>query len=700
MQFNKLKDEKSPYLLQHSQNPVNWYAWNEESLRFAKEQDRPIFLSVGYSTCYWCHVMERESFEDEKIANLLNNYFINIKVDREERPDLDRVYMTALQSMVGSGGWPMNMFLTPDLKPFYGATYIPPKEKYGRTGFEDIIEQINILWTTKRNEIVSSSERIYKILNDRITNKNSSTDSNIIIDNRLFEKSFESIKNIFDYDNGGFGFGNKFPRPVVLNYLLSLYYKDNNIEALDMVTYTLKKMCEGGIYDHLGGGFHRYSVDMYWRVPHFEKMLYDQAQISNILFDAYSITKKDFYLEYAIKTLDYVLNNMSDKNGGFYSAEDAESSVEESIPKYKEEGYFYTWTKSQIEDILGKEDSSIFCYAYGIKYEGNTINDPHNIFKNKNVLHILSDDFDTAKRFNKNPEEIRSIIDNCKNILLNKRDKRPKPHLDDKILTSWNCLMASAFAKGYKVTGNDIYKEKAILNCSFVLKNMWNEKENTLSHRFRDGDVKYKSILDDYAFLIKALLDLYEITFDVKYISKAIKITDTTIEKFYDKENSGFFDTEQTAADIILKTKDIYDGAEPSGNSIMMENLIRLGFITDDNKFKDIADKSITYFYPEIENSHFSSPQILNNIIFSLKNPVEIIFSGNLEDNNLKEMIEYINSKFLPFKILIHSDKEIEKYSSIVKKIVKDYKQTRIYVCENQSCKLPVDNIKDLKKLI
>jgi uncharacterized protein len=697
MYKNKLINEKSPYLLQHSHNPVKWNAWNDESLKLANEMDKPIFLSVGYSTCYWCHVMERESFENEKIASLLNEYFVNIKVDREERPDIDRVYMTALQSMTGSGGWPMNMFLTPDLKPFYGATYIPPKEKYGRAGFEDIIEQISNLWKTKRQEIIKSSEKIFDILNTRLKEK---SNPDIKIKNEIFEKSFEAIKNIFDYNNGGFGIGNKFPRPVVINFLLSYYYYGKITEALDMAIFTLKKMCEGGLYDHLGGGFHRYTVDIFWRVPHFEKMLYDQAQIAYTLFDVFSITNKKYFLDYAINTLDYVLENLTDKNGGFYTAEDAESAVEESSPNYKEEGYYYLWEINQLEKILGKENSAVFCYMYGIKYEGNTISDPHNVYKNKNVLYLENDIYDTSKAFKKSPEEINRLIEECKNILINKRAKRPKPNLDDKILTSWNSLMISAFAKGYKITLDERYKDAAIKCTSFILKNLWNNAENVLYHRYREGEVKFFATLEDYAFFIKALLDLYETTFDEQYIKYALDIFENANNRFYDKEKSGFFDTEPSASDIILKTKDIYDGAEPSGNAIMTENIIRFGYITDNKKFSEMVEKSIKYFYPDIENLPFSSPQMLNNILFFTTPPKEIILTGDLKDSGVQEMIKYIHGKFLPFRIFIHANKETEKYLPYVKKIVKNYISTKVYVCENYSCILPVDNIKDLKKIL
>lgn len=701
MYSNNLKNEKSPYLLQHSHNPVDWHPWNEDTLKMAKEQDKPIFLSVGYSTCYWCHVMERESFENEKIADLLNLYFINIKVDREERPDIDRVYMTALQSMIGSGGWPMNMFLTPDLKPFYGATYIPPKAKYGRIGFEDIIEQIQKLWNTKRQDVINSSEKIFVLLNSRLSSKfKTGKNTDISFNHDVFDRSFESMKNIYDYDNGGFGIGNKFPRPVLLNYLLSLYHIYNNTEALDMVTFTLKKMCEGGIYDHLGYGFHRYSVDLYWRVPHFEKMLYDQAQISSILFDVYSITGNEYFLKFGNETLNYVLNNLKNNEFGFYSAEDAESAIEESIPGYKEEGYFYLWEKKQIDEILGKDNSSIFCYTYGIKHEGNTISDPHNIFKNKNVLYLNSDLYDTAKKFEKTPDEVKTILDNCTNILLSKRKKRPRPHLDKKVLTSWNALLISAFVKGFKITNNNIYKESAEKCCTFIIEKMWNDKNNTLYHRYIESDVRFKGTLDDYSFFAKALLDIYEITFNAFYLKNAIKISDTIIDKFYDKENSGFFDAEHNSEDIFLKTKEIYDGAEPSGNAVSIENFLRLGHITGNNDYLNLAENSIKFFYTEIQNLPFSSPYMLNNILLSMESPKEIIFTGDIETTEFNKIISYINKKFLPFKIIVRANEETESISPIINKLVSSYEKTRIYVCENFTCKLPVNNLEDLKKLI
>jgi uncharacterized protein YyaL (SSP411 family) len=462
----------------------------------------------------------------------------------------------------------------------------------------------------------------------------------------------------------------------------------------------MKKMCEGGLYDHLGGGFHRYSVDLYWRVPHFEKMLYDQAQISASILDAYCLSGKKFLLNYATETLDYVLEKMTSENGGFYSAEDAESAIEDSAPDYKEEGFYYLWEKNRIEELLGKENSQIFSFIYGIKFEGNTISDPHNVFKNKNVLYIASDVYETATKFNKTVDDINKIIYDCKNILLNVRSKRPKPHLDDKILTSWNSLMISAFTKGYNVTREEKYLAAAVNASRFLINTMLDSDNKVLYHRFRDGEVKFSGSLDDYAYFVKAMLDLYETTFDTDYLQKAILVSDFAIEKFYDEENYAFFDSEKNSKDIILPTKEIYDGAEPSGNSIMIEDILRLFYFTENENYLDSAEKSLKYFYTELENLPFSSPNMLGNLMMMLGSPKEIIFTGDLKNESLKEMLEYVYKKYIPHKIMLHADSETEKFSGFIKNIIRDYNSVKFYICENKSCKLPADNLEDLKKLI
>jgi len=689
---NHLVNEKSPYLIQHIYNPVDWYPWGDEAIERARKEDKPIFLSVGYSTCYWCHVMERESFENENIASILNEHFISIKVDREERPDLDKVYMSALQSMTGSGGWPMNMFLTPELKPFYGATYIPPREKYNRAGFEDVLNKVIEVWKNQRDDITKSSNQIYTIL------KNKANPSKIIEDGSLkdypLDECFEICKKTYDYENGGFGNGNKFPRPALFNFLLHYYKKSDNVEALDMVTHTLKAMSKGGINDHLSGGYHRYSVDQFWRVPHFEKMLYDQAQIANSFVDAYLITEDDFFIDSAGDVLRYVKEFLLSKSGGFYSAEDAESAPDQKELEYKEEGYFYLFTKKEIDDLLGKENAAIFNFAFGITHEGNTIYDPHEVFKNRNVLYQAFDIWETAKHFNIDPEDADKIISDSKNKLLEIRNKRLRPGLDDKILTSWNALMISAFAYYYSVTGNKEHLKIAENACRFILEELYDKEEKILYHRFKDGERKHQGTLDDYAFFIDALIKLYEATFNTAYIFNAIELADIAIELFYDSEFGGFFDVENGKADVFLRTKDIYDGAEPSGNSYMVNNLLKLARFSEQKMYEEKAMKTLEYYFDELEKYPFSYPQMLIALSNYLNPMKEIIISGKDTDVFKKE----ISKVFIPDKILIKADKKLETIMPLIKNYLSaDDKETKVFICENFKCESPISDLEELK---
>jgi uncharacterized protein YyaL (SSP411 family) len=699
MKENKLIHEKSPYLLQHARNPVEWNPWNEETFALAKKENKPIFLSIGYSTCYWCHVMEREVFENDEIAKLMNEYFINVKVDREERPDVDRVYMTALQSMTGAGGWPMSMFLTPELKPFYGATYIPPKAKYGRSGFEDVINQINEIWKTRESEILDSGDKIVSRIKDLIESRLNTARKNELSKVTL-TNAYSNIIKIYDDEYGGFGSGNKFPRPVVYNFLLNYYHHTKEFSALDIVTFTLKKMYEGGMYDHLSGGFHRYSVDSFWRVPHFEKMLYDQALLIITYIDTYLVTKNKFYLFVAEDTAHYVLENLTHSEGGFYSAEDAESAVDISEPENKAEGAYNLWTKDEIDKLLGEVNSKIFCFFYGIQIMGNTIHDPHEVFGKKNVLFIANDVFETAKEFEMTPEEIAEIIDQCRSTLLSARSLRPKPHLDDKILTSWNGLMISALARIYQVTNNKIYIESAEKACRFISDKLYNSNKGTLLHRYRDGDARFEGTLDDFAFLISGLIDLYETLFDVKYLEQALELNKIAINNFYDNDKGGFFDVTESSKDIILKTKDSYDGAEPSGNSVQIMNLLRLGYMTDKKDLIEKAEKSLDIFSEELNRLPFSSPQMLCALSFYLNSPKEIILSGNPEGKKLIEMINLIYETYIPNKVLLFASDEMKIVTKIIDKIVKDGNKDEVYVCENYQCNLPVNNAEDLRKLL
>ncbi len=694
---NALINEKSPYLLQHAHNPVDWHSWNDEAFALARKENKPVFLSVGYSACYWCHVMEREVFENEKIAGMMNEYFVNVKVDREERPDVDRVYMTALQALTGSGGWPMSMFLTPDLKPFYGATYIPPKAKYGRAGFEDVISQIHKAWTDDNAKVKESSNlilnKLQELVNHRIANAGSEDMTKDIL-----EVAFDKITKVYDDDNGGFGNGNKFPRPSVFNFLLDYYYHTRKFEALDITAFTLKKMYEGGMYDHLAGGFHRYSVDPYWRVPHFEKMLYDQAQLIIAYVNSFLTTKNKFYLFVAEDTAHYVLETLMNEDGGFFSAEDAESAVNADYPDEKEEGAYYLWTKKEIEKILGKEDAEIVNYYFGTLANGNTIEDPHEVFGDKNVLYIANDIFDTAKKFEKTPEEVAKLVDDSRSKLLRARIARPKPQLDDKILTSWNGLMLSALAALCKVSSGNEYLRVADKTVNFIKNNLLSD--NKLLHRYREGDSAINATLEDYAFLISGLLDLYESSFELDYLTFAIDLNNIAVSIFYDNSNGGFFDVTPEEKNILLKTKDSYDGAEPSGNSVAIMNQLRLGYMTDDPALLEKSERSLNLFAPELKVSPFSSPQMLCTLSFFLHPPKEIIITG--EKNNLRflELKKAVDEIFIPNKVFLNATKELEKVSPFIVNITEGSKEEEVYVCENYSCKLPVNEAAKLKDLL
>ncbi len=693
---NKLINEKSPYLLQHANNPVDWYPWSDEAFKRAKDEDKPIFLSIGYSTCYWCHVMEREVFENKHIAEEMNKFFINIKVDREERPDVDRVYMSALQAMTGSGGWPMSMFLTNDLKPFYGATYVPPMSKYGMPGFEELIRGIDEAWKTKRDEVTASGEKIIEHIKEVSKNVKSETK---LTDDMLL-KGAQQYKNGFDEEYGGFGGAPKFPRPVGFNFLLRAYKRYDDNESLKMVVRTLLQMARGGVYDHLGGGFHRYSVDRYWRVPHFEKMLYDQAQLAVTYTEAYQITGDKYFGNTAKDILAYVGRELTSPEGGFYSAEDAESALSADNLHEKEEGAFYVWSKSEIDELLG-EDAEIFNYCYGVDAYGNAPqgSDPHSVFTEKNILYIAHSISEASGKFEKATNKIAEILDECKRILFNAREKRPKCHLDDKILTSWNGLMISAFAKAYQVFEDMRYLEKAKSAADFIIANLYDKKSGSLLHRYRDGEAKINGTLEDYAFFTQGLIDLYESLFDESYLEIAIKLTEKMISDFYDNDDGGFFDTSGKDESILVRTKEDYDSAEPTGNSIAILNLARLSYITGNTELYDKAYNSILAFSDKLSKMPYAMPQMLVALEYILFKPKQIVIAGN--DETAQRMLQEVYKRFMPGKILVYlASGKAGNTKTFASKIISETSKTTAYICENFTCRLPVTSIEEFIKLL
>jgi hypothetical protein len=630
MAANRLAQEKSPYLLQHAHNPVDWYPWGEEAFAAARERDKPIFLSVGYSTCHWCHVMERESFENEDIAAILNRAFIPVKVDREERPDVDRVYMTFVQATTGSGGWPMSVFLTPSLKPFFGGTYFPPDNRYGRPGFASVLTQLAAAWITDRGRIEQSGADVLERLR---TMFGSGAPSVPAREEEVRNRLFLTLRRNFDTRLGGFGGAPKFPRPVNLNFLLREHVWSKNEEALEMAVATLRAMAAGGMNDQLGGGFHRYSVDARWFVPHFEKMLYDQAQLAVSYLEAFQLTGDASLADVARSVFDYVLRDLTHPDGGFHSAEDADSVIEASQPHEKGEGAFYVWTWDELEALLG-EDAAWFCETFGVERRGNVLEDPHREFQGKNILF--------AARAIDDPASGAKKLERCRAILMAARDKRIRPHLDDKVLTAWNGLMISAFAKGAQVLGDERYRAAARRAASFIRERLLT-RDGILLRRWREGEAAIPGFLDDYAFFGQALLDLYETDFDDDDLALARKLTADMRTLFEDTANGGFFSTVAGDENLVLRMKEDYDGAEPSANSIAILNLVRLGEI-------DAAKRALAAFSSTLADQPSGAPQLAIALAAAERPRTEIKIYGTLE--SARALIETAHRRFVPFRTL------------------------------------------------
>jgi len=670
---NNLINETSPYLLQHAHNPVQWHAWNEDTLAKAKQENKPIFLSIGYSSCHWCHVMAHESFENKEIAKIMNENFINIKVDREERPDIDDIYQKVCQIATGQGGWPLSVFLTSDQKPFYVGTYFPILDSYGRPGFGSILKQLAQSWKEKPKDIEKTSEDFLQTLKKTETEKIPSK-----LDKSILDEAAINLLQMADEIFGGFGQAPKFPNSANISFMFR-YSKLSGISKFkEFALKTLKKMANGGIFDQIGGGFHRYSTDQMWLVPHFEKMLYDNALIPLNYVEAYQITKDDFYLQVLRKTLNFVLREMTSQEGGFYSAQDADSEGEE--------GKYYVWKKSEIKEILGK-DAELFCLYYDVTDGGN--------WEGNSILCNNISLSNTAFQIGVSLEKAREIIESCSKKLLQVRTKRIPPGLDDKTLTSWNALMITAFAKGYRVTEENQYLSAAEKCIAFIEKNLI--KDGILLRTYKNNTAKIQGYLEDYAYFTSALLDVFEINPESKYLESAKKLGNHLIEHFWDSEKNSFFMTADNHEKLIIRPKNNYDLSLPSGNSVAASMLLRLFHLTQEKKFLEISVKIMENQAQMAAENPFGFGNLLNAIFMYLQKPMEI----TLLNTKNKEILNSLTKRFLPESILVTVNDQsqlnnLSKHPFFEEKKFKNEKTT-VFICKDSVCSLPLESISDIE---
>lgn len=666
---NHLINEHSPYLLQHAHNPVNWYPWGNEAFKKAVDENKPIFLSIGYSTCHWCHVMEKESFEDLDVAKLLNDNFIAIKVDREQRPDVDAIYMDACQEFTGSGGWPLTLFLDNYQRPFFAGTYYPKNSTSRQIGLIDLLEKISNGWRNNKAKLIHSSDGITDAIK-----KLSHINDSIAIDNDIHDKLFKQLIDMFDTKYGGFGNDVKFPMPVTLYYLLRYYYANKDDKALFMLTYTLENMYKGGIYDHIGYGFSRYSTDTKWLVPHFEKMLYDNALLSLIYTETYQLTKNMLYSNIANEIFTYLIRDMMAPNGGFYSAEDADS---EGI-----EGKFYLWKYDEIIDLLGKDKGIKFCKQFHITQKGN--------FAGKNIPHLINSEF-------------LNMDKDTRDKLYAYRNKRVHPHKDDKILTAWNSIMIASLSVAGKVFHNDKYIEIAKKTVDFIYSNLIDTSGRLLT-TYKDNHASVLAFATDYAFLIWGLIELYEATFETTYLEKAINLSDDLIKHFWDEELGGLYFYGNDAEKLILRPKDIYDNVLPSANSVAALNWFRLFNITSDPKFEDYANKQLHTFSSSINNNPYSTTFMLTAHLFAISRTKELIITGEKNSQTTKEMFDILNSTFNPFLTSVFKDKKQDDKLLKLLPHLSNYSEvsnvTTAYVCSNHVCSMPITSINEIKDIL
>jgi len=689
--YNRLINEKSPYLLQHANNPVDWHPWGDEAFNKALADDKPIFLSIGYSTCHWCHVMEKESFEDADVARLMNETFVCIKVDREERPDIDSAYMAVCQMITGSGGWPLTIIMMPDKRPFFAGTYIPKESRSSRMGMFDIIEKVKELWQLRRNDVMDSAEKITYALSS-----SSDIQEREELGEAIIKETFERLSQIFDSGHGGFGYAPKFPTPHHLTFLLRYWKRTGDAQALLMVEKTLSAIRLGGIYDHIGFGFHRYSTDSEWLLPHFEKMLYDQALIAMAYTEAYQAAGKEEYKKTAQEIFTYVLRDMTDKDGGFYSAEDADSEGEE--------GKFYLWTTDEVRNVLCEDDANLIIRVFNLEEEGNFTEEATGIKKGENILHFQRLVSGIASELSIPETEFRNRLDAARTRLFDARVKRVHPHKDDKILTDWNGLMIAALAKGGSVLDEPAYIEAAKRAADFILKKM-RDKGGRLLHRYRNEDAALSGFLDDYAFFIWGLIELYEATFDVTYLKSALEFNNILLNHFWDKNNGGFYLTSDDAEVVLIRKKEIYDGAAPSGNSAAMLNLLRLSRMTGNTDLEQKALHISQHFSKTILQAPHGHTFFMSALNLALGPAHEAVIAGRLQEEDTRAMLKTLKSQFMPNMVVLFSpcdeeSPEITRIAEFTKNLLCINGRATAYVCSNYNCKLPTTDVVEMLKLL
>jgi uncharacterized protein YyaL (SSP411 family) len=676
---NRLSQETSPYLLQHAHNPVDWYPWGEEALEQARKEGKPILLSIGYSACHWCHVMEHESFENEAIAKLMNENFINIKVDREERPDLDQIYMNAVQMMTRHGGWPMTVFLTPEGVPFYGGTYFPPEDRQNMPGFPRVLLGVADAYRSRPDEVTETAVSILQ----ELRNMGQTRESNEILNAEILDGAERNIARGYDPRHGGFGSAPKFPAAMNLEFLLRQYHRTNRSQTLEMIENTCRKMAEGGLYDQLGGGFHRYSTDAHWLAPHFEKMLYDNALLARLYLHVYQQTKDDFYRRIAVETLDYVVREMTDERGGFYSTQDADSEGHE--------GKFFVWTVDEVKEILGEEDGALFCAFYDVTERGN--------FEGKNILHVSRSLEAVEKETGVTTERLQEALMRGRSELFEAREGRIKPDRDEKALTAWNGLMLASFAEAAAILERNDYRDVAEKNAQFVLENL--KRDGLLLRTYKDNQSKLNGYLEDYAFFVDGLLALYQATGKLVWLEEARTLSDQMIEEFWDNEEGGFFYTGKSHEELIVRSKDYFDNATPSGNSVAAEVLLHLAALTAN---EDYSRKAVTIFRllrDPLKSYASAFGRLLGALDFYLSTPKEIAIIGQDEAQETRALLREVWARYLPNKIVAQTGGDDLRAVEVVP-LLRDRTmlngRATAYVCEHYTCQQPVSTPAELAR--